>query len=425
MALLCLGAAAGAARAQELTGEAASAVFGEAESLARASAGVWSAPLGGALLLVDRQTRRAIGSAADDSGVLADSGGVFAGTLPQDLPVGNTGVDWAGRRWTMLLWPLPAGPLARRVLLAHEMYHAIQPTIGLPGLDATPAHLEEEQARVWLRLEWRALQEALAHGGAARREAIRDALAFRALRHARWPDGVEQERRLELNEGLAEYTGVRVALPAPARAGWVVRHLDDHESRAPGRSIVRNFAYASGPAYGVLLDAVDERWRARVRPDTDLGALLADAYAIRAPRGHVADAARYDGVRIAREEAARARAEAERQAAFGARYRDGATLTLPVDDRFGFSFDPNGVASFGDTGPVYATAQVQGGWGRLEVSGGVLMLRGADGLIRGVVVPAPAQPGGDPIEGDGWRLHLADGWRLVAGERPGDLVARP
>ena len=416
-------AAAAQARAQELSPSSASAAFAEAAELAAASRGVWSAPLGGALLLADPRTRRAIGSASDDGGVLGVADGVFAGTLPADVPIANTGLDWGGRRWTMLMWPLPAGTLLRRVLLAHEMYHALQPAIGLPGLDAVPSHLEQEEARVWLRLEWRALQRALSASGAARREAIEDALTFRAARRAAYADGAEAERRLEMNEGLAEYTGVRVALGAGARAGWVARALDDHEARALGRSVVRNFAYASGPAYGVLLDGVDESWRTRLRAEDDLGELLGRAYGVAARTHDLADArgARYDDARVRAEERERARAEAERQAAFAQRFQTGPTLTLPVDDRFGYSFDPNDVAAFGEVGSVYAGAQVTAGWGRLQATGRVLMLR-RDGLITGVVVPAPTSADGAPVSGDGWTLELADAWRLAPGARTGDWV---
>jgi hypothetical protein len=53
--------------------------------------------------------------------------------------------------------------------------------------------------------------------GRARVAAIREALAFRHPRHARFPKMVENERALEIN-GLASYTGVVLSAPSEADA---------------------------------------------------------------------------------------------------------------------------------------------------------------------------------------------------------------
>ena len=120
-----IAALAAGAGAQELTPANARLAFAEAEEVVAASGGIWSQPLRGPVLFVDRATRRAIGSVADSGGVLSAEGGVYVGTLPDGIGIANMGFDWGGRRWTMLVWPLPAGPLTRRVLLGHEMFHAL------------------------------------------------------------------------------------------------------------------------------------------------------------------------------------------------------------------------------------------------------------------------------------------------------------
>ena len=76
--------------------------------------------------------------------------------------------------------------------------------------------LDAVDGRYWMRLEWRALARALSESGEARELAVREALAFRQARHARFPDKVETERALHINEGLASYTGVR-SLSTPLR----------------------------------------------------------------------------------------------------------------------------------------------------------------------------------------------------------------
>lgn len=113
------------------------------------------------------------------------------------------------------------------------------------------------------------------------------------------------------------------------------------------------------------------------------------------------------------------------QATFRQRFEAGPTLSLPVGERFSFSFDPNAVAAFGEVGTIYRTAEIRDTWGRLTVTEGGVLLVQQDGRFVRVVVPAPQDLDGSPSTGDGWRLELAEGWELARGRRPGDRVARP
>jgi hypothetical protein len=91
----------------------------------------------------------------------------------------------------------------------------------------TSSNFQESKAETthdWTRLmgdttcnlEWRALSRALqASTDEERREAAADAVLFRAERYRLFPGAQAQEQALELNEGLAEYTGVRVGNPTP------------------------------------------------------------------------------------------------------------------------------------------------------------------------------------------------------------------
>ena len=129
-----------------------------------------------------------------------------------------------------------------------------------------------------MRLEWRALARALRESGEPRALAIREALAFRQARHARFPDRVESERALDINEGLASYT--QAVLPAQSEADAIASALDELTAAEGGESFVRTFAYASGPAYGLLLDAASPGWTRKVRASDDPAALLMRALAV-------------------------------------------------------------------------------------------------------------------------------------------------
>lgn len=404
--------------------ERAKAFFAEAAALGLAGLDVWGVELGGPLMFVHMGSRHTVASVPDTLGVLEPRSGVWVGELPAGVGIANTAVEWGGRRWTMLVWPLPYGRLSRGRLLAHEMFHRAQPELGFSGRDATNPHLDTEEGRLLLRLEWRALQAALADSGTARRAAVADAVDFRARRHAAFPAGVSEERDLELNEGLAEYTGVRLAIPANARAGWVTAQIENEDARASSAPVGRSFAYVTGPAIGLLLDAAEEDWRSRVEDTTSIGALLGEAYDVTpdATRNIADRWAPYDGPRLAEEERGRSRRIAERDARFRARFVSGPTLTLPASSRIRYTFNPGDTEPFGVGGTVYGSTEVRDAWGLLRVeSAGALLVREAGRIVR-VVVPAPADRGAGPLRGDGWTLELADGWTLAEGERPGDFV---
>ena len=89
---------------------------------------------------------------------------------------------------------------------------------------------------------------------------------------------------------------------------------------------------------------------------------------------------------------------------------------------FNFSFDPNGAVSLPAIGTYYEHARITDKWGILEVeSGGVVIETTPAGLFSGVVVAKPVLTNGT-VSGSGWKLSLADGWKVVEGGRKDELV---
>lgn len=351
---------------------------------------LWGRSLCGPIVLVDPATRDAVASA---------DGRVFATKIPESIGIANTGVDWDGRRWTMVMWPLPDDPLLRRALIAHESFHRIQKDLGFPITGPANAHLDTADARYWMRLEWRALARAL-DPHASRREAkraVEDALAFRAARRALAKDAAEEERQLEMHEGLAEYTGFAVAEPRIAgRAVPIAKQLAQYEMRD---SYVRSFAYASGPAWGTLIELRDPRWTRSLKASDDLGVIAARVWKARPAKEPRGDAA------IRAEEDARAEKKRVELAAARAKFVDGPVLTLPVEGNV--SFDPNAVMPFGDAGTIYRSISTGGAWGKIVVTGGALLTSDWKRLIV-------------PASGEGYTLTLNEGWRIADDARAGD-----
>jgi hypothetical protein len=89
-------------------------------------------------------------------------------------------------------------------LLLHECFHRLQKKLGLPARDAVNNHLDTLNGRIWIQMEWRALERALRQTGPARQAAIADALLFRSYRRSLFPGSANHENALELNEGLRQ-----------------------------------------------------------------------------------------------------------------------------------------------------------------------------------------------------------------------------
>src|SRR5262249_53468844 len=159
---------------------------------------------------VDPGSHAVVANQADREGKLKAEGEVFVGLLPVDFPTANTATRWAGVDWTMVQWPLPVATKERARLMLHELFHRVQPPLGLQVPAPPNQHLDSRDGRVLLQLEWRALREALKQSGDAQRSAIEDALVFRARREQLFATARLEERALEMNEGLAEYTGVKL-----------------------------------------------------------------------------------------------------------------------------------------------------------------------------------------------------------------------
>jgi hypothetical protein len=400
-------------------------VFDHARRLSEADAGrLWGVRLYGPILLVDPETRFAVANEADQEGHLTENQGVFVGKLPERESVANTAHRWAGVTWTMLMWPLPTNRYARGRLLMHESFHRIQSDLGLPGTNPANSHLDSQEGRTWLRLEWRALAEALIHGGERRQSAIVDALTFRTYRRSLFTRAAEAERALELNEGLAEYTGYRLSgWPDAILADRAAMRLEQDEA---GNSFVRSFAYASGPAWGILLDEASVAWRSQLDRDSDLARILAESLGMVVPSDLYGEASRralvYGGAVVMAREAARAEVQRQALARHRARFVEGPVLILPLGESLQYTFNPQRAEALGELGTVYLTSRVTDEWGVLQVTGGVLLSRDQGGRVSEARVPAPGTPAGSTLEGDGWTLTLSEGWKLVPAARAGDFT---
>jgi hypothetical protein len=327
----------------------------------------------------------------------------------------NGPIQWGDTMWAALTWDTVASttPRARTGMFIHESFHIVQMRLGLGVATLSAEHLDSVDGRYWMRLEWRALARALRESGESRVVAIGEALAFRHARHARFPDKVESERGVEINEGLASYT--QFVLPAKSQAEAIASALDELTAAEQGESFVRTFAYASGPAYGLLLDTASPGWTRKIRASDDPAAMLMRALAIQPVADAAAAAAKYGGAELRAAEEERDRQRQARIAELRRRFIDGPVFVMPGGGS-GLS-NSMGAVVIPDAGTVYFHAYRQSGpWGTVEADDGVLV--SSDGRTRRL--PAPVRGDGMTISGDGWTFKAAQGWIIREGSRRGD-----
>ncbi|MCP3905593.1 MAG: hypothetical protein GY715_18355, partial [Planctomycetes bacterium] len=351
--------------------ERAAALFAEARVLSEADGGkLWGRRLYGPMMFVDRATRTIVANQRDRDRTLARRGeDLWVGTLPERLNIGNTSVIWSGMRWTMVVWPLPAAETWAGALMMHECFHRIQPGLGIPLAVVDNHHLDTAEGRIWIRLEWRALAEAFEEIEPLASEALKDALVFRAHRRKLFGGkAAAEERSLELSEGLAEYTGLRLS-GADAETQRR-RALAGLQSYAGMGSLVRSFAYASGPPYGLLLDEAEPGWRDRLGKGTDYVRILRRAIRFKLPRklaeSALERAGLYDYEVLLAEEQERAAKRDARVAEYRRRFVDGPVLTVLLTGEINYQFQPYDVHALDGIGTVYGTLRATGPWGVIE-----------------------------------------------------------
>jgi hypothetical protein len=381
--------------------------FAEAKLASDEDAGkMWGRALYGPMIFVDPKTRFAVANQPDGNGALKADNGVFTGTLPDSLTIANTATKWNGIKWTMVLWPaLGERATSQRALLLHECWHRVQDDLGFPATQGDNAHLDSLDGRVWFLLELRALAKALRNED--RPAAINDALLFRAKRRALFPAAAKNEHDLEANEALAEYTGFALRGTPDSESRIIfARRLDNVDRNT---SFVRGFAYLTGPAYGLLLDAIAPGWTRTLKVSDDLSDVLSKAFKVTPTGDADARALAYDGAALRTLEEKRDRENRERVAAYRALLVDGPVIELPMANA-NYGFDPNAVVPLGDAGNVHPNLSVSADWGVISTDRGARIASDFSMFIFSAA--------------DRDKLKLNDGWEIVAGSRAGDWRVR-
>jgi hypothetical protein len=373
-------------------------------------ADLWGIDLYGPLMMIDRVTREVYANVQDAEGLLKPKDGIFVGTYPKEQIIGTIPVEYGGTLFAMARLRSDEDEYTIKTRCVHALFHCAQIKKEIDTPDYRASHLNEKTARLWVKLEWRALQRAIRTSGETRTQAIRDALVFRSARREMYPRFINDENFFENNEGITAFTYIYIC-NEPGEEYF--RQLQNFYDRIYNWSYPYSWGYINGALYSHLLFESDFDFKSISGRDTDLGELIMERYDIVLPEisrdiaGSLAF--NYDIDLINQEELEREVKLREARQKSVSKFVDRPVIYLELESP-NFSFEPGDMTTVDSLGTIYETLRVSDNWGKIAVDeGGCLVSPGLE-YIR---IPAKnIKKDRNHISGEGWHIILNDSWHM-------------
>jgi hypothetical protein len=379
------------------------------ETLDNEDGKLWNYKLNGPVLLINRETHTIIANELDVKGELIKHGDYYVGLFPENMTIANSAVDWDGKRWTMVAFPLPESKEERLRVLIHESFHRIQPFIGFDSLNEVQnAHLDAKEGRIYLKLELEALKEAL--NSEKPENHIKNALYFRQYRHQLFPDAKISENSLEINEGIAEYTGTILSGRSKYELQKYYVSIIDKFYKFP--TFVRSFAYFTIPIYGYFMQQSNDKWNLKINNKTNLTDFILGFYNLKHSKLSQEEIMQigkfYNIDSIIEFEQNRELRRLVQIKKFKAQFLGDSIIKIRLEN-MNIGFNPDNLMPLDTFGTVYPNLKITDNWGILEVdSCGALV----SSDYKYVTISYPEIITDTLIRGEGWKLKLNKYWRL-------------
>ena len=230
---------------------------------------------------------------------------------------------------------------------------------------------------------------------------IGNALVLRAYRYSVFPDARLIERRSEMNEGLAEYTGMTYA-------GYTNQEqFDNYESaikRLEKSQMEAGYPYVSGSLYAFLNDEKDDTWRAQI-PERSVDEITGLIYDIEIDKDKelvvegLLGSSEYNYISPL----------FSLNTSEGLRKMFSRNRLILLSKGSSFQLRSNVIVTVPEMGTVYNNVEISNEWGVLKVeeSGRVLIKD-----LEIVLNTDSVGQGEHLIRGKGWQLKINDGWRI-------------
>ena len=373
---------------------------------------LWGKNLYGPIMFVERVTRRIVANQPDNEGILKSKDGVYTGIYPKELVLSNAPVKFGGTQFAMV--PLPAEEDEYRIKTRaiHSLFHLFQENEGVIASTFNSTNMDEKEARLWIKLEWKALRKAINTNGEDRQLAIRDALIFRGSNRELYHKYAADENRFETYEGLTTFTYTLLCANSPEE--FKSRLFENLDRIYSMQSYARSYGFIHGALYASLL--YDKGYDLKkIKSDSfDLGNTVKELYNIDLPvicrdvAGSLA--VNYDIESVNKEEEKR---EAEIKESIHSQisiFTEKPVVFLELESP-SFDFEPEDIHSLDTLGTIYNSMRVSDNWGKLTVDKGGCLVSNNLKFIR--ITAKAFKADKNHISGDGWHLILNSEWELV------------
>jgi hypothetical protein len=394
------------------THEKASSYFKQVEELCNRDNGkIWGTNLYGPMMFVDRTSRQIVANQPDKEGILKIKDGVYTGLFSKESIINNTTTEFGGTLFGIA--PLPVEEDGYRITTRaiHCLFHRFQHLNGIyPAVYYSP-NMDDKEARIWIKLEWKALRKAITSSGDDQLLAIRDALIFRETNHKSFPKYIDEGNHFETYEGLATFTFIR--LSTSSEEEFYNRLFENLERIYSFQSYSQSYGVIHGALYATLLYQKGFDFK-KLRPDNlDLGNLVKDMYNIELPEtcrdvaGSLAIS--YNINDIYTEEEKRLKDIKDGLNKQISIFNEKPVVYLELESPY-FDFEPEDVHSLDTLGTLYTSIRISDNWGKLTVNKYGCLISDNYKNIR--ITARGFKKDKNHIYGEGWHMILNENWKI-------------
>jgi hypothetical protein len=399
------------------TPEKASQYFKAVETICNRDNGkLWGKNLYGPIMFVERGTHRIVANQPDNEGLLKLKDGVYNGIYPKELVLSNAPVKFGGTQFALAPLPNEEDEYRIKTRAIHSLYHRFQESKGILTSSFNATNMDEKEARLWIKLEWKALRKALNTEGEERQLAIRDALIFRGSNRELYHKYAGDETWFETYEGLATFTYTLLCTNSPEE--YKSRLFENLDRVYSMQSFARSYGFIHGALYASLLYYKGFDFQKIDADNFDLGNAVKELYNIELPlicrdvAGNLV--VNYDINAINKEEEQRLADIKESIHKQISIFTENPVVFLELESPY-FDFEPEDIHSLDTLGTLYNSMRVSDNWGKLTVDKGGCLVSNNLKFLR--ITAKAFKADKNHISGEGWHLILNSDWKLIPVEQ--------
>jgi hypothetical protein len=395
------------------TPEKASGYFKEIEKICNRDSGkLWGKNLYGPIMFAERVSRRIVANQPDNEGLLKLKDGVYSGVYPKELILGSAPVTFGGTQFAMVPLPEKEDSFRIKTRTFHSLFHRLQESEGIYASTFNLANMDEKEARLWIKLEWKALKKAINSEGEERQLALRDALIFRGSNRELYHKYAADENKFETYEGLATFTYTLLCTNSPQE--FKLRLFENFDRIYSMQSYAWSYGFVHGALYATLLYDKGFDFTKIKNSSFDLGNAVKELYKIDLPiicrdvAGSLA--VNYEIEAINKEEEKRDEDIKESIHRQISTFTEKPVVFIELESPY-FDFEPENIHSLDTLGTLYSSIRISDNWGKLTVDKGGCLLSNNLKFVR--ITAKAFQADKNHITGEGWHLILNNDWELI------------